>query len=66
MVSTWLPTDASFFSPQGFSMQGQYSGVSPAEVSVPVAVGSVHTRMGAAGNVCLGRHWGTADLCHHP
>lgn len=34
MVPTWLPTDAPFFSPQGFSMQGQYSGVSPAEVSL--------------------------------
>lgn len=36
MILTWLPTDAPFFSPQGFSMQGQYSGVSPAEVSLSV------------------------------
>lgn len=35
MVPTWLPSDVLFFlSSQGFSMQGQYSGVSPAEVSL--------------------------------
>lgn len=35
MAPTWLPTDVPFYlSPQGFSMQGQYSGVSPAEVSL--------------------------------
>lgn len=29
-------------------------------------MGSVPTRMGAAGNACLGRHWGTADSAITP
>lgn len=44
-------------------MQGQYSGVSPAEVSLSLWQWGLsppwHVGAAAAGNACLGRHWGT-------
>lgn len=67
MVPTWLPTSAPFFSPQGFSMQGQYSGVSPSEVSLSMRQqGLCPLAWVLLGMPVLGGTGARGTFCHHP
>lgn len=52
-VPPWPPADTHRRPPQGFSMQGQYGGVSPAEVS-PVPVPCAGAPLGPPGGVPVG------------
>lgn len=55
-VPPWPPADAHRRPPQGFSMQGQYGGVSPAEVS-PVPVPCAGAPLGPPGGVPVGTRY---------